>query len=1181
MELSEQYLNFYVKTTFGQNDKHISKEKTKDTIGNFMTKSFFLFLLFFITTIYKSVASDDYSNSVSQGVPSNLPEVNIHSITSPPGELLLQVDALNFTGTNGQISAITLRIQIDTMLIAFVGIQNYTIQGTWMANYNQLLHEITIVYTAASGMGYDLNGKLLDLQVFYQGGFTANLEFKPNCEVSNKNLMTIADIGYGNGSITQSTPVGFVKLESTSAYLGQIFPVPIIIAGEGYGTVNEIELLISFDSTKMSFQGYQLGALAGIEVAVNKNLIFVQWTDTLNPENFIIPINLLDLQFLWLGQGNTELAFQPGSKVKNSLFIFATDFINGQVNELYQVITSAFPYQGGITSGDGFYGLDSLVSVSAASNPNFSFAYWTKGSDIVSYDSLYQFSMQAENIILTADFIAYNYQLTLVVAPTGTGWVTGGGNYAPGELVTVSALPGPGFIFLNWTLNNAIISTQPSFQFTMPASNVTLIANFVPTVYELALAVSPINAGIVNGAGNYLAGEMVSVSAVANQGYGFLNWTLNGDVISWLPDYIFQMPANNVLLIANFQLTAFQLVLESLPFGAGFLTGGGLYNPGDQIMINAVALPGYEFVNWTNDGNVVSTLPSFIFTMPASNVILVANFIMTGYQLALQPFPTGSGQVFGGGIYNQGEVVAVSAFAEPGYTFENWTQDGITVSTQTAFNFTMPGNDATLQANFELTGFNLSLEVVPPAAGQSIGAGLYNFGEIASISAIANPGFKFLNWKLGTTVISTLPNMEYLMPASDVTLTANFEYVAFHLTVEANPALAAQLTGSGIYDFGNQVNVSALGNPGYFFLNWTKDGTIISNQPSFVFAMPASDVLLMANFVMVEYKVSLLVEPENAGVVSGDGFYSSGELVNIHAVPVASNSFLNWSINGSIISLQPNYSFVMPANDIGITANFSVKMFTIAANPNNPVYGTVSGEGEYQRSSVATITATPSTDYRFILWAENEGILSYENPLSFVVDTNRNLVAYFQIDGPCVAPVDLNVSEIGKITAMLHWIPAANENSWKILWGLRNFDTVNGGTVSGGIPTNSYLLENLVPDTGYDVYVKAVCNTSQSSRWEGPERFSTIPLGINSVKNEDYFKIFPNPANDFIFIKYSSETEMVNNLRVIDSRGIVVINRQETIPDNYCLQLGGIGPGVYVLQLISETHISNITFIVY
>ena len=47
--------------------------------------------------------------------------------------------------------------------------------------------------------------------------------------------------------------------------------------------------------------------------------------------------------------------------------------------------------------------------------------------------------------------------------------------------------------------------------------------------------------------------------------------------------------------------------------------------------------------------------------MPAEDIILIANFEMTGYTLMLVANPEEGGTVIGSGIYNAGDTVYISA----------------------------------------------------------------------------------------------------------------------------------------------------------------------------------------------------------------------------------------------------------------------------------------------------------------------------------------------------------------------------------------------------------------------------------------------------------------------------------------------------------------------------------------
>lgn len=69
------------------------------------------------------------------------------------------------------------------------------------------------------------------------------------------------------------------------------------------------------------------------------------------------------------------------------------------------------------------------------------------------------------------------------------------------------------------------------------------------------------------------------------------------------------------------------LVLVANPAGSGMLLGSAWYQPGVNVLVNAIPSDDYEFVNWTyTDGEVISEQPSFFYTMPDEDIILVANF---------------------------------------------------------------------------------------------------------------------------------------------------------------------------------------------------------------------------------------------------------------------------------------------------------------------------------------------------------------------------------------------------------------------------------------------------------------------------------------------------------------------------------------------------------------------------
>jgi len=137
-------------------------------------------------------------------------------------------------------------------------------------------------------------------------------------------------------------------------------------------------------------------------------------------------------------------------------------------------------------------------------------------------------------------------------------------------------------------------------------------ANFVQsggdgnTTYTLAVTVSPTSAGVVylNPAGGvYTAGTQVELSAEANIGYKFSDWS--GDLVSTQNPVSLIMDSNKVI-VANFveDLSSYTLTININPINCGTVIinpAGGVYTAGTQVELSAVGYGLYEFDSWSGD----------------------------------------------------------------------------------------------------------------------------------------------------------------------------------------------------------------------------------------------------------------------------------------------------------------------------------------------------------------------------------------------------------------------------------------------------------------------------------------------------------------------------------------------------------------------------------------------------
>ena len=364
------------------------------------------------------------------------------------------------------------------------------------------------------------------------------------------------------------------------------------------------------------------------------------------------------------------------------------------------------------------------------------------------------------------------YTVNVSANPTNGGTVTGGGTYNQGQSCTVTASANAGFTFTNWTENGNVVSTNRSYTFTV-TGNRTLVANFQaqPQNYTITVSANPTNGGTVSGGGTYQQGQSCTVSATANTGYTFTNWTENGNVVSTNANYTFTVTSNRTL-VANFTQQQYTITALVDPSEwAGGVTGGGTYTYGQTCTLTATPCNPYIFVNWTKNGVQVSTNTTYSFTVTES-ATYVAHFVVESFDITVLANPEEGGTVVGGGTYEFGEIVTVTATPNEGYNFVNWTENGLVVSTSTSYTFGVGGGH-TLIANFALQTFEIKASVSPEEAGTVSGEGTYNYGDEVTLTINRNEDWAFVNWTENGEVASEEMNYTFIITC-DRDLVANF-----------------------------------------------------------------------------------------------------------------------------------------------------------------------------------------------------------------------------------------------------------------------------------------------------------------------------------------------------------------------------------------------------------------------
>ena len=211
----------------------------------------------------------------------------------------------------------------------------------------------------------------------------------------------------------------------------------------------------------------------------------------------------------------------------------------------------------------------------------------------------------------------------------------------------------------------------------------------------------------------YNAGEKVTATATAKEGYEFVNWTVDGQEVSTKTTYELTVEKNTELT-ANFKakapveekFTVTAKVNDSKMGTVKLDPDKAEYAKGEKVTATATAKEGYEFVNWTVEGKAVSTETTYEFLVD-KNVELTANFKKTEKPVEKVTITVKANDSKMGTVkldpakesYENGEIVTAIATAKEGYKFVNWTVAGKVVSDKAEYKFKVD-RAAELQANF-------------------------------------------------------------------------------------------------------------------------------------------------------------------------------------------------------------------------------------------------------------------------------------------------------------------------------------------------------------------------------------------------------------------------------------------------------------------------------------------------
>ena len=441
-----------------------------------------------------------------------------------------------------------------------------------------------------------------------------------------------------------------------------------------------------------------------------------------------------------------------------------------------------------------------------------SFDYETKTNYPITVTVLNDAGNDTKNIIVNITDL--NDEVSTVTLLGTNGSPSGGGTKTEGDLVTLSANPDPGYELSSWTVNSddSLTVVISSNQFTMPANDVTITANYTAIDYDVTVNGTNGTQSASAPDGDFNVGETVTLSATPAAGYSFANWEVNNGGVTLSSttsaSATFTMPANNVTVTANYTAIDYSVTVNGTNGTQSASAPGGNFNVGETITLSATPSAGYSFINWTVDigGAILSDSadPNATFAMPTNDVTITANYALA-YDVTVNGLNGTQSASAPGDSFNAGETVTLLANPDTSYTFTSWTVDigVVTLSDSTDPNatFTMPSSDVTITATYTAIDYDVTVNGTYGTPTATADGGNFNYGETVTLSPNPNTGYGFTTWAVidgGVTLSdSTDPNATFIMPANNVTVTAIYEALpARTLTVNRTSPSPSESAGT-------------------------------------------------------------------------------------------------------------------------------------------------------------------------------------------------------------------------------------------------------------------------------------------------------------------------------------------------------------------------------------------------
>ncbi len=291
----------------------------------------------------------------------------------------------------------------------------------------------------------------------------------------------------------------------------------------------------------------------------------------------------------------------------------------------------------------------------------------------------------------TVTITTVGYVVTVNADPSSGGAVAGGGSVRAGDSCDISASANNNYTFKGWYEGGNLVSSNNRTTISNIQSNRTFTAKFDRNTCYVKTGVNDSDGGKVTDSASVPYGGKMTITAKAKDGYHFEKFVEDGKTLSESDSIELNNITSDRNITAVFSKNTVKVNVAVNPAQTGAVDGGGKYDIGSNVNLQAYATEGYVFAGWTINGQLVSKDTKYTLNNVRNDVTVIANFMQKGAQtfVITSAIANAGGTITPSGnvIVPQGGSATFTILPQPGYVISAVMIDGKNIGPISTYTF--------------------------------------------------------------------------------------------------------------------------------------------------------------------------------------------------------------------------------------------------------------------------------------------------------------------------------------------------------------------------------------------------------------------------------------------------------------------------------------------------------------